>query len=202
MDFYIVRHGQTDFNKLGYYQGCLLNPSINEYGIEQAKRLRGKIYDITTKDGLYIDMVYSSPLRRAYETAQRLTPYYKKLVISPSLIEGNFGIADGVKEEDIKTMLPLEYKRWKDLDDYGFAFKNGHSKMEIGLRMVDALWSIYNEHQHNSNIKTVLVVTHSCAIRCLLLQLGIKEEDIPFGTVYHFQIDPSGFNSVKFIERN
>ena len=202
MDFYIVRHGQTDFNKLGYYQGCLLNPSINEYGIEQAKRLRNKIYDITTKDELHIDIVYSSPLRRAYETAQRLIPFYKKLVISSSLTEGDFGIADGVKEEDIKEKLPEEYKRWKDLDDGSFSFKNGQSKTEIGLRMIDALWSIYNNHRDNSHIKTVLVVTHSCAIRCLLLQLGIREEEIPFGTVYHLQIDQDHFNGIKFIERN
>ena len=194
MDFYIVRHGQTDFNTLGYYQGCLLNPSLNEYGIEQAKRLRQKLSD----NGISADKVFSSPLRRAYETARRLTPFFTSMIIDDTLIEGDFGIADGVREEEIKTKLPEEYAKWKDLDNIEFAFQNGQSKEEIGLRISRALWNIY--HRYN-NLNNILIVSHSCAIRCLLLQLGIKEENIPFGTIYHLQIDPTNFNSIKFIER-
>lgn len=194
MDFYIVRHGQTDFNTLGYYQGCLLNPSLNDYGIEQAKRLRQKMSD----NGIRADRIFSSPLRRAYETAQRLTTDFSSIVINETLIEGDFGIADGAREEEIKTKLPEEYAKWKDLSNLQFAFKNGQSKEEIGLRMYLALCDIYNHYRHLDN---VLIVSHSCAIRCLLLQLGIKEENIPFGTIYHLQIDTDNFNSLKFIER-
>lgn len=194
MDFYIVRHGQTDFNTLGYYQGCLLNPSLNEYGIEQAKRLRQKLSD----NGIRADKVFSSPLRRAYETARRLTPFFSSMVIDDALIEGDFGIADGAIEEEIKTKLPEEYAKWKDLDNLQFAFQNGQSKEEIGLRMSRALWNIYHRNLGNDN---VLIVSHSCAIRCLLLQLGIKEENIPFGTIYHLQINTTDFSSLKFIER-
>lgn len=194
MDFYIVRHGQTDFNTLGYYQGCLLNPSLNEYGIEQAKRLRQKMSD----NGIIADRIFSSPLRRAYETARRLTTVFSSMVIDADLIEGDFGIADGAIEEEIKTKLPEEYAKWKDLDNLQFAFKNGQSKEEIGLRMSRALWNIYH---HYNNLNNVLIVSHSCAIRCLLLQLGIKEENIPFGTIYHLQINTTDFSSLKFIER-
>ena len=194
MDFYIVRHGQTDFNTLGYYQGCLLNPSLNEYGIEQAKRLRQKMND----NGIIADRIFSSPLRRAYETARRLTTFFSSMIIDDTLIEGDFGIADGVREEEIKTKLPEEYAKWKDLDNIQFAFKNGQSKEEIGLRMSRALWNIYH---HYNNLNNVLIVSHSCAIRCLLLQLGIKEENIPFGTIYHLQINTTDFSSLKFIER-
>lgn len=194
MDFYIVRHGQTDFNTLGYYQGCLLNPSLNEYGIEQAKRLRQKMSD----NGIIADRIFSSPLRRAYETARRLTTVFSSMVIDADLIEGDFGIADGVIEEEIKTKLPEEYAKWKDLDNLQFAFQNGQSKEEIGLRMSRALWNIYH---HYNNLNNVLIVSHSCAIRCLLLQLGIKEENIPFGTIYHLQINTTDFSSLKFIER-
>ena len=194
MDFYIVRHGQTDFNTLGYYQGCLLNPSLNEYGIEQAKRLRQKLSD----NGISADRIFSSPLRRAYETARRLTTVFSSMVIDADLIEGDFGIADGAIEEEIKTKLPEEYAKWKDLDNLQFAFQNGQSKEEIGLRMSRALWNIYH---HYNNLNNVLIVSHSCAIRCLLLQLGIKEENIPFGTIYHLQINTTDFSSLKFIER-
>lgn len=194
MDFYIVRHGQTDFNTLGYYQGCLLNPSLNDYGIEQAKRLRQKLSD----NGIIADKIFSSPLRRAYETARRLTTDFSSMVINETLIEGDFGIADGAREEEIKTKLPEEYAKWKDLSNLQFAFKNGQSKEEIGLRMSRVLWNIYH---HYNNLDNVLIVSHSCAIRCLLLQLGIKEENIPFGTIYHLQINTTDFSSLKFIER-
>lgn len=196
MDFYIVRHGQTDFNTLGYYQGCLLNPSLNEYGMEQAKRLRQKLFE----HGIRADKVFSSPLRRAYETARRLTPVFSSMVIDDALIEGDFGIADGVREEEIQTKLPEEYAKWKDLGNLQFAFKNGQSKEEIGLRMSRALWNIYHYYRNLDN-DNILIVSHSCAIRCLLLQLGIKEENIPFGTIYHLQIDTTNFSSLKFIER-
>mgnify|MGYP003314486178 CR=1 FL=1 len=37
MDFYLIRHGKTDFNEMGFYQGCLLNPSLNDVGKAQLK---------------------------------------------------------------------------------------------------------------------------------------------------------------------
>ena len=63
---YVIRHGQTDLNKVGRMQGRLDLP-LNEYGIKQAENLRDKIKDIK------FDYVFSSPQERAIQTAEIAT---------------------------------------------------------------------------------------------------------------------------------
>ena len=60
---YIVRHGKTDWNKEGRYQGRI-DVVLNSEGISQAIKRRCKIADIK------FDKVFSSPSKRAYKTAQ------------------------------------------------------------------------------------------------------------------------------------
>lgn len=185
VDIYIVRHGQTDYNLAGYYQGCLLNPSLNEYGREQAKRIKEKLI----KHNLNIDYYFSSPLKRAYETIQIIkhNDDINMITILPDLIEGNFGIIEGHTEEEIKKRFSEEFKKWKDLDNLDFKFNGGESKKEIGERINSIVthcgsisYSLFSNHN-------ILITTHSAAIRCLLLYKGIKEEEIPFNKIYHFK---------------
>ncbi len=60
---YIVRHGQTDWNVKGIYQGRIDIP-LNETGREQARKTKKEL------EGIKFDKVFSSPLKRALETAQ------------------------------------------------------------------------------------------------------------------------------------
>ena len=195
MDFYLIRHGKTDFNEMGFYQGCLLNPSLNDVGKAQLKELSKKLYDF------HIDKIYSSPMRRAYESAKILFPFdgFDNIIIKSSLTEGDFGIIEGMRESDIKEKYPNEFEQWKDLDNLSFKFPKGQSKQEIGVRMYNALFDIKYHSLVTTN--SVFIVTHSASIRCLLLNLGIKEYDIPFGTIYHFDDSGSRLEPLKFIER-
>lgn len=61
--FYIIRHGQTDWNKVYKLQGRT-DIELNENGKNMAREAREKYKDID------IDVCYSSPLKRAYETAE------------------------------------------------------------------------------------------------------------------------------------
>lgn len=188
MNIYITRHGQTDFNVAGYYQGCLLNPSLNEYGKEQAERLKEKIKNLNLNP-----YYFSSPLRRAYETAMILKSQYN-VYVETSLIEGDFGIIEGMTEKQIQTKYPEEFAKWKDLDNLDFKFKNGESKKEIGDRIYKSIDKIYNTLSMSAfRTADCFIVSHSAAIRCLLLKLGIKEREIPFGTIYYFSFDGEHF---------
>lgn len=60
---YIVRHGQTDWNLEGRYQGRT-DIDLNETGIKQAEKIRQELKSVK------FDKVFSSPLKRAYKTAQ------------------------------------------------------------------------------------------------------------------------------------
>jgi broad specificity phosphatase PhoE len=63
---YVVRHGQTDWNLEGRFQGRIDIP-LNEKGKNQAKKTKEKL------EGIEFDKVFSSPLKRALETAQIIT---------------------------------------------------------------------------------------------------------------------------------
>lgn len=62
---YLVRHGQTDWNKLKVMQGRTDIP-LNEKGIEQAKVVGEKLR------GINFDAIFYSPLLRAKQTMQNL----------------------------------------------------------------------------------------------------------------------------------
>ena len=63
---YVVRHGQTDWNLEGRFQGRIDIP-LNEKGKSQAKKTKEKL------EGIKFDKVFSSPLKRALETAKNIT---------------------------------------------------------------------------------------------------------------------------------
>lgn len=89
MNLYIVRHGQTDYNKLGIIQGISDIP-INEKGVKQAEKLK------LTIDRLNIDLVISSPLVRTRQTAAILVKNRNiKTIYDNRLIERGFGILEG-----------------------------------------------------------------------------------------------------------
>lgn len=62
MNIYLVRHGEVEHNRLGYYSNE--DEDLNEKGIEQAEKLK------TTVRGLDYDVCYCSPLKRAVHTAE------------------------------------------------------------------------------------------------------------------------------------
>ncbi len=94
MKLYIVRHGETDWNKKFLIQGCTDIP-LNENGIFVAK-LTAEAYE---KEGLRFSKVYSSPLQRAYVTAEILSEHTTDknttIIKDQRLSEFNFGQLEG-----------------------------------------------------------------------------------------------------------
>ncbi|MBR1572456.1 MAG: histidine phosphatase family protein [Lachnospiraceae bacterium] len=92
MQLYIVRHGQTDWNKVRKLQG-LTDVQLNENGrqvaIELGDRLEG--------DGIIFDEIFSSPLSRAYETACLIRGRQNVPIIRDERIrEISFGVDEGM----------------------------------------------------------------------------------------------------------
>ena len=88
MKLYLVRHGQTDWNLEGKAQGHSDIP-LNETGVHQAEELRDKL------KGLDFDVCYSSPLKRAAQTAEIVADGCTKIVFDDDLKERNFGDYEG-----------------------------------------------------------------------------------------------------------
>ena len=83
MKIYLVRHGQCESNVIGRCN--LIDEDINETGIKQAEDLREKIKDIN------YDIVISSPLVRAFHTADIINAKNKDIITDERLAERNPG---------------------------------------------------------------------------------------------------------------
>lgn len=147
----LMRHAQTEANKNFLVQGRMDNP-LNEDGIRQA--FRTGVY--FAEQGIAFDMVISSPLKRAYATAEQVNKgmlLHRPVVLDKGLIERNFGDYDG-KEIN---------------DDYYYMIKRGlvpnqETNAELEKRVCDALLDICHKYPN----KKLLIVTHSHVIKALL----------------------------------
>ena len=101
---YFVRHGQTQWNREGKFQGSLNSP-LTEEGVNQANRLANKF-----ESGNFIfNKVYSSPLGRAFNTAELITKYKQEIIPINEFREISVGDMEGVIFQEFKTKFPDEY---------------------------------------------------------------------------------------------
>lgn len=151
---YLVRHAEAEGNKKRVFQGSF-DADISENGHRQLERLKERFKDIK------IDAVYSSPLKRALDTAQAANFYHNLPIITlDSLAEINGGHWEGVKWDDIPVLFPEENKAWVD-EPWKFAPEGGESMRSV----YDRIWQAILDIVKNNQGKTVLVTSHGCAIR-------------------------------------
>ncbi len=100
--FYLIRHGETDWNVESRFQGRE-NISLNETGQKQAEACGLGMLET----GIPFDCMVSSPLDRAYGTAETIAGCLGIAAIhkEPDLIERDFGKISGRKREDREWML-------------------------------------------------------------------------------------------------
>ena len=173
-DFYIFRHGQTDMNAAGRWQGQTIDMSLNAAGEQQARGLAGEL----KQTGL--EIVFSSPLKRAIQTAQIVAGTLQIPVqIEDGLIEGCFGEAEGKTRTEIQTLYPEIAEQWRRLEEetMDVCFNGGETKRQIQKRMSDALKKIARE----SDCGIIGISAHSATIRCFALLFGIKMYAVPNG---------------------
>ncbi|MFA6709032.1 MAG: histidine phosphatase family protein [Fusobacterium sp.] len=179
----LVRHGETNMNRDNLYHG-ILDPALNETGIKQAEKAYNIIKDIS------YDKIFSSPLKRAYETATILN--YKKLNIelSDKIKELNFGIFEGLSYEEILNKYPYELKEatknWKN-----YNFKTGESPLELQKRSVQFI----NSLDKNLNY---LIVAHWGVI-CTILSYYFSHN---LDAYWKFKIDNCGIIVIEFTKDN
>ena len=163
MKIYLMRHGETDYNKKGLIQGSLDIP-LNEYGIRLAELTR----DGFRKEGLKFDKAYCSPLIRARQTADILLEGQDTLIsYDDRICEMNFGEGEGILLKDIS--IKPEYENidylFHDPEKY-VATEVGESYEALFQRVKDFLeQEIYPKE---NSYKNVLVCCHGGIIRAFL----------------------------------
>ena len=161
---YIVRHGQTEYNKLGIIQGRGVDTDLNDEGRKQAQHFFAAYKDVP------FDKAYISALKR---TKQSIQPFldgglpFEKL---SGLDELAWGIHEGQLPTPENKAAFLQIMRdWLDgkLDS---KFEGGESPNEVEIRQREALKVIMSHPEE----KTVLVCMHGRAMRLLLCILTGK----------------------------
>lgn len=153
---YLVRHGETNWNKERRFQGQKDVP-LNDYGRMQAKKLSEKLH----LSKYTIDAIYSSDLKRAYETANIIADKYNYDVrINVGLRERFFGILEGLRLEDFKKDYPYTNFYNFDIDNN----LNIEPYDDFERRIYNAILTMSQEHLNGS----ILIVSHGAAINSFL----------------------------------
>ena len=148
MKLYVLRHGETDENITGIMQGNM-ETVLNEVGRKQAESVRQKINDAN------IDLVISSPKKRAVETAEIAAPNIP-IILDDRLLSRDHGEFEGMKRNQVNLQDYWNIKLNKQ-------FEKAESMGEIFNRVS----SLLNDISINYSNKTVLLVTHSGIARVL-----------------------------------
>ena len=136
MRLYVLRHGQTDYNKEGKFQGQS-DIELNEEGRKQARITAKKLENIK------FDKVYVSPLKRAIETAKIVTNNKLELEIDNRIMERSFGKLEGkkvildyeerVEEFGIETIESLEKRIGSFLKDIFDKYNEVYGRLPSAL---------------------------------------------------------------------
>lgn len=155
----LIRHGETDYNVNGRWQGQLDTP-LNATGRVQAKQVAQALSQLS------LDAVVSSDLSRAYDTAKEIAKLHgQEVQTDVRWREVHLGVFQGLTRQEIATTYPLEYNGWHH-DDH-FVVPRGESRMILQARAYSA-WQDLLQH---STAQTLAVVSHGGTIRLLLARL-------------------------------
>ena len=155
IDFYLVRHGQTEYNVAGIMQGWTDSP-LTEQGISLARQLGDGLKDIP------FAAAYSSTSTRAVDTARyALAGRDVELTQNENLREMYFGTVDGKSNEGVYTEENMGYRFGVGFDDLG-----GETWEGLGARMHAALEQAALEHRDEGG--NILISTHGMSILATL----------------------------------
>jgi len=160
---YLVRHGETEYNRLGIVQGGGIDSVLNPRGRLQARAFYEHYRETT------FEAVLTSELQRTHQTME---PFVEKPLPwerHADIDEMNWGIFEG------KRSTPQMHERYKAImeawrrGDYHARLEGGESAHELGQRL-----DRFVEHLHDRLEDRLLVCSHGRALRCMLtIMLGL-----------------------------
>ncbi len=166
MKLTIIRHGETDWNKARRIQGRI-DIGLNIFGLQQAHTCAKHLAD---ED---FDKVFSSPLSRAYKTAEIISAKKKYVVsLNDDLQEINMGKWQGLVWSEIRRIHSDLYAEFERVGDFSKVYK-GESFQELQNRAVNFLNFLVDSPYEN-----VLAVSHGGFIKvlvCYVLGLDLSK---------------------------
>lgn len=163
--FYFFRHGQTNENEQGQRYGTGFDAWLTDSGIVQATKLQEYFAN------KQIDVVYSSPLKRAIDSAKiAINNSNIKIITDERLIEAAFG----------------------------FWYSNNDEKQKRITENFNRIKSCFDDILAKDNHSNIAIASHGGVTRALCWACGYKVEDIKNCECFHFVLEKGQW---KFVER-
>jgi phosphoserine phosphatase len=154
---YITRHGETEWNIQKRMQGWLDSP-LTELGKRQAEWLGERLQRVN------IDIVYSSPLGRAYTTSEIICKDRKiDIIKNEDFREIDLGAWEGLRQEEIEVFDEEQLKNFWHAPGIYMPSK-GESFHDVISRTHKAVQQILTNHKG----QTILIVTHAAAAKAIM----------------------------------
>lgn len=182
-EIFLVRHGETEWNATGKFQGCT-DINLSDTGIIQAKYAKSRLKN-------KFDVIYASPLKRAMQTAQIISEDSGiKPVISKDLREINFGKWEGLTVDEIKVDYNSEFNSWQNDDENAYLVGGDMSLKNASIRGKNAILAIAEKCKG----KRIVIAAHGGIIKAALVGIfGWKM------TMYHhIALNNASISNISF----
>lgn len=192
---YLIRHGQTDFNKQGIVQGSGIDSNLNDEGLLQAEKFYNAFNHIP------FHKIYVTELKRTHQTVAPFNHKNIPIEIIPEFNEINWGIFEGKLPTPENTQTFLEIlKEWRK-GNLDHCIENGESPNQMFKRQSEGL----NRILANPNEENILICMHGRAMRsflCLLTNTELnKMDDFEHANVCLYVLEQSN-DHFKIITHN
>lgn len=184
-ELYIIRHGETDYNKLNIVQGSGIDIGLNETGRWQAEQFYQKYHNHP------FEVVFTSSLIRTKESVAPFLASGLPHVELPELNEISWGDFEGKPQSPDQKKIYWEMIEAWNRGELDKKINNGESPIELQLRQKKALETILNHEA-----KQMLICMHGRAMKsflCLLLNKPLTAmEEFQHSNLCLYQVNYSG----------
>lgn len=180
---YLIRHGQTAWNKEEIFRGRS-DIGLDETGLRQAELVGRYLKDIQ------IEGIYSSPLSRAWQTAERIAQFHH-LEVKPlhGIIDMSFGNWEGHPHEEIKEVDSHTYRQWVE-SPHLVRIPGGETLDEVRQRAMDSIEEVIKRHSG----KNIVLVSHRVVNKVIICGiLGIDNSHF-----WQIAQDPTAINIIQY----
>jgi broad specificity phosphatase PhoE len=155
----LARHGETKWNVEKIYRGRT-DVNLDEVGIKQAELL-GKYLS-----NWKLEAIYSSPLKRALDTANIIARYQKIGVqIAEGLIDFDYGEWQSLPEQEVKRLYPALLDEWHN-NPHKVSMPGGESLEDVRRRAIEVVNDVLSKYRGS-----VVLVSHRVVNKVLICSL-------------------------------
>lgn len=182
LEIYFIRHGESAGNREDRFRGRFDFP-LNENGIRQAEALREELSTIE------FNAIYSSPLRRALQTAEILSDHRQPVIIEDGFNNISLGEWENTPKAVVREKYPDLWKLWTTTPEK-LAFPGMETLAQVQKRSYDALQKLIQKHSEGR----IAIVTHRAVIKPLFAAML----NIPEPYFWKIHMDTAGYSIAEF----